>query len=478
MKIFDTAVQELKYKVLKAVIENEYENKYKNPYIDIPKEISPGPKAKYRCCIYKERAILQERIKMALGGDPLNPSVIEVIDIACDECPFGGIQVTDLCRGCLSHRCKESCPKDAISIVNHKCHIDKHKCIECGKCVSACPYSAIVKAHRPCVVSCKVKAITVDSQNTKAHIDYDKCVECGACVYQCPFGAIVDKSFVLDTVKLLKDAEKSGNKVYAILAPTIASQFKPASVEQVVAGLKKLGFYRVEEAAQGADITLWHELHEWQEKGVMTTSCCPSFVKFIEKHYPDLKKYVSSTVSPMVEIAKLIKKVDTNAKCVFIGPCTSKKSEYKLEKTGGAIDCVISFEELQAFFDARGVNIAELEGIELNDASYYGRIFARSGGISKGLVDVALQNGVSGIKPVAMSGLAECNVNLLKLKLSRSEFNFFEGMACEGGCMNGALCLHHGTANAVEIENYGKEAHQKDISRSIDLYNNPRKEYK
>ena len=77
-----------------------------------------------------------------------------------------------------------------------------------------------------------------------------------------------------------------------------------------------------------------------------------------------------------------------------------------------------------------------------------------------------------------MSGLAECNTNLLKLKLGKSEFNFFEGMACEGGCMNGALCLHHGTANAVEIENYGKEAHQKDIMRSVDLYNNPRKEYK
>ncbi len=478
MRVFDTAVQKLKYKVLKEIIQNEYEHHIKDVYIDIPKIISPGPKANFRCCIYKERAILQERIRMALGGNKDNPNVVEVIDIACDECPFGGIQVTDLCRGCLSHRCKESCPKDAISIVNHKCVIDKHKCIECGKCVGACPYSAIVKAKRPCVASCKVKAITVDEVNTKAHIDNDKCVECGACVYQCPFGAMVDKSFVLDVVNMLKSSEKEGFKVYAILAPTIASQFKPASVEQVVAGLKKLGFYRVEEAAQGADITLHHELLEWQEKGVMTTSCCPSFVKFIEKNYPDLLKYVSSSVSPMVEIARLIKKVDKTAKCVFIGPCSSKKSEFKLEKTGGAIDSVISFEELQAFFDARHINISELEGIELNDASYYGRIFARSGGISKGIVDVGMSQGVSGIKPVAMSGLDECNSNLLKLKLGRSEYNFFEGMACDGGCMNGALCLHHGTANAVDIEKYGKEAHQKDISRSVDLYNNPRKEYK
>ena len=209
----------------------------------------------------------------------------------------------------------------------------------------------------------------------------------------------------------------------------------------------------------------------------MTTSCCPSFVQFIEKHFPDLKKYVSSTVSPMVEIAKLIKRIDPNAKCVFIGPCTSKKSEYRLEKTGGAIDCVISFEELQAFFDARHINLTELEGVELNDASYYGRIFARSGGLSKGLKEIAEKEGIEGIKPVAMSGLSECRTNLLKLKVGKSEFNFFEGMACDGGCMNGALCIRHGEINAVDIENYGKEAKQKDISRSVDLYNNPRKEY-
>ena len=477
MKIFDTAVQQLKYMVLKEIIKNEYDHHIEDIYLEIPKMISPGPKADFRCCVYKERAIIQERIKMALGGDKSNPNIVEVLEIACDECPFGGIQVTELCRGCLTHRCKESCPKDAISIVNHKSVIDKTKCIECGKCVKACPYSAIVKAQRPCVASCKVKAITVDNQ-TKAHIDNDKCVECGACVYQCPFGAIVDKSFILDAIDLLKRAEKGEFKVYAILAPTIASQFRPATVEQVVEGIKKLGFYRVEEAAQGADITLHHELQEWQEKAVMTTSCCPSFVQFIEKHHPTLKKYVSSTVSPMVEIAKLIKKIDKDAKCVFIGPCTSKKSEYKLEKTGGAIDCVISFEELQAFFAARDVNIYELKGVELNDASYYGRIFARSGGISKGIVEVGATYGVTGIKPVAMSGLEECNINLLKLKMGKSEYNFFEGMACDGGCMNGALCLHHGTANAIEIENYGKEAAQKDISRSVDLYNNPRKEYK
>ena len=141
-RIFDTAVQKLKYDVLKAIIRNEYEHCYDNIYIDIPKEISPGPKATMRCCIFKERAIVQERIKLALGGDKNNPNVVEVIDIACDECPIGGIFVTPACRGCIVHRCQEVCPKGAIQIIDHRAVVDKSKCIECGKCTQACPYGA------------------------------------------------------------------------------------------------------------------------------------------------------------------------------------------------------------------------------------------------------------------------------------------------------------------------------------------------
>ena len=157
MRIFDTSVQKLKYLVLKALIKNEYEHCYDNVYIDIPKEISPGPKAEMRCCIYKERAIVQERIKLALGGNKNNPNVVEVIDIACDECPIGGVFVTPSCRGCIVHRCKEACPKDAIQIIDRKAVIDKSKCIECGKCTQACPYSAIIAQKRPCVTSCTEK---------------------------------------------------------------------------------------------------------------------------------------------------------------------------------------------------------------------------------------------------------------------------------------------------------------------------------
>lgn len=470
MRIFDTNVQQIKYEVLKALIRNAYENNIDNIYVDIPKMISPGPKANLRCCIYKERAILQERIKLALGGDKNNPNVIEVLDIACDECPIGGVFVTQACRGCIFHGCAEACPKGAISIIDKKAVIDKSKCIECGLCKKACPYNAIIEQHRPCVMSCKVKAITMD-ENKKAKIDNDKCISCGACIYQCPFGAIADKSFVMETIDILKNSNENKNyKVYAVIAPSIVSQFKYARIEQVVSGIHKLGFHQVVEAALGADITLYHEVNEFKEKGLLTTSCCPSFVMYVEKYFPEFRQYISSSVSPMVETAKLIKSSDKTAKVVFIGPCTSKKMEYKTEKANKYIDSVISFEELQAFFDARDVDVTKLDDTVLDNASFYGRIFAKSGGIARGVKDVSESMGIKGVNPVAMNGIDECKLNLLKLKIKKSEYNFFEGMACDGGCLNGALCLHHGPKNLADVDRYGNEAKEKTIDNSVKLY--------
>ncbi len=468
--VFDTNVQLVKYKVLKEVIRRAYEGGLENAYREVPKLLSPGPKADTRCCIYKERAILEDRIQMAMGGNKDNPNVIEVIDSACDECPIDGIYVTPACRGCMVHSCKEVCPKGAISIVNHKATVDKEKCIECGKCTKVCPYSAIIMQHRPCMVSCKVKAISID-ENRKAHIDNDKCISCGACVYKCPFGAISDKSLVLDIIDILKKSENNTKyKVYAVIAPAIVSQCRFGRISQVVTAIKKLGFHQVVEAAIGADMTLYREAHEWNEKKLMTTSCCPSFVAFVEKNFPTLTQYISSSVSPMVEAARLIKRSDQTGKVVFIGPCSSKKMEYRLEKTGGAIDSVMSFEELQAFVDARGIDTTQQEDSELNNASFYGRIFAKSGGIAQGITDVAAQMGIEGVKPIAMNGIDECKANLLRLKMGKAAENFFEGMACDGGCLNGPLCITHSPRNVVDVDKYGNEAKEKTIFNTVKLF--------
>ena len=203
MRKFDTKVQYLKYKVLREVAKQAWAGTLEENILDIPKIIVPGKVPTMRCCVYKERAILTERVKMAMGGDKNNPNVIEVIDIACDECPMGGYEVTNSCRGCLAHRCEDVCRFGAITFDhNHVAHIDKTKCKECGACAKVCPYSAIQNYRRPCETACKVKAISM-GEDKEACIDNSKCIACGACVYQCPFGAITDKSYIINVVDIL-----------------------------------------------------------------------------------------------------------------------------------------------------------------------------------------------------------------------------------------------------------------------------------
>lgn len=262
-----------------------------------------------------------------------------------------GYDVTDSCRGCLAHRCEDVCKRGAISFDhNHVAHIDKSKCVECGQCAKVCPYSAIINRKRPCQIACKVKAIKINDENA-ASIDNDKCTNCGACVYQCPFGAITDKSYILNVIDLIKKNEEGKKcKIYAIVAPSISSQFTYAKLGQVISGLKKLGFHTVVEAALGADMVAMEESKELAEKGFLTSSCCPAFVKYIKSAFPDMLQYVSHNLSPMATIAKYIKETTENAKTVFIGPCTAKKAEAQLDTVKPYIDAVLTFEELQALF--------------------------------------------------------------------------------------------------------------------------------
>ena len=476
-KLFDTNVQWIKYKVLKEVIRRAYDGGLAEAYLEIPKLISPGPKSELNCCIYKERAIVQERIHMAMGGDKENPNPVQVMEIACDECPAAGMLVTEACRGCMMHSCKEVCPKGAITIVNHRCTIDKSKCIECGKCAQACPYSAIIAQKRPCIKSCKPKALSIRKEDDKAVIDNDKCISCGACVVSCPFGAITDRSLVLDIIDMLKQSEDNSKyRVYAVIAPAIVGQCRFGRIEQVVTAIKRLGFHQVVEAALGADITLYTEAREFQRKAtesdnpVMTTSCCPAFVRFIETNFPEFKDAISTSPSPMITTARLIKRSDPTAKVVFIGPCAAKKFEYTLNKTNGMIDSVMSFEELQAFLDARGIDTTQCEDTHLDNASFYGRIFAKSGGIAQGVAHVAEKLGLEGVNPLVMNGIDQCRQHLALLRAKKETANFFEGMACDGGCVGGPLSITRSPKNVFDVDKYGNSAAEKDIDGSVNLY--------
>ncbi|MBR5506229.1 MAG: 4Fe-4S dicluster domain-containing protein [Clostridia bacterium] len=471
MRKFDTKVQHLKYKVLREVARQAWNDTLLENVLDIPEMIVSGKTSTMRCCVYKERAILAERIKLAMGAGKDAHSVIEVIDIACDECPAAGYEVTDSCRGCLAHRCEDVCKKGAISFDhNHVAHIDKSKCVECGMCAKVCPYSAIVNRKRPCQVACKVKAISINEDNA-ASIDRDKCISCGACVYQCPFGAITDKSYILNVIDIIKKSENNQkNKVYAMVAPSISSQFTYAKLGQVITGLKKLGFFTVIEAALGADMVAREESKELSEKGFLTSSCCPAFVAYIKSEFPDLLPLVSHNPSPMAALAKYIKKTNEDAKVVFIGPCTAKKAEAQLDEVKPYVDAVLTFEELQALFDSRDIDITALEEDVLDNASYFGRIFARSGGLSDAVAQGLKEQGISfELKAAACDGIEECRLALLKKRKNVLDANFIEGMACIGGCIGGAGCLTHGEKNKAEVDKYGREALEKTIGDAVSL---------
>jgi iron only hydrogenase large subunit-like protein len=155
----------------------------------------------------------------------------------------------------------------------------------------------------------------------------------------CPFGAVVDKSYILDAIRFIRESENNTKyHVYAVVAPSISSQFRYAKLGQVITALKRLGFYNVIEAALGADMVSYSEAQELVEKGFLTSSCCPAFVDFIKKNFPKMVQHISHNFSPMVALGEYIKKTDPDCKVVFIGPCTAKKAEAQLEKSKPFVD--------------------------------------------------------------------------------------------------------------------------------------------
>lgn len=425
-------------------------------------EILPGEVATYRDSIFRERAIVEERLRLTMGLNARKPTeyyrvtdgisevdvdenrfiepLINVITFACEACPEKAFYVTDNCRKCLAHPCTNVCPTNAVSIGKKRAIIDQEKCIKCGRCRDTCPYSAIVKYDRPCAAACGVNAIESDYLG-RAKINRDRCVSCGNCIIQCPYGAISDKSQIYQLIKSLK----SNEHMYAIIAPSFLGQFGPlASPAQIFEGIKQLGFVDVVEVSLGADITTLKEAKEFLEKvpheiPYMGTSCCNSWTIMVEKLFPDQYQYISDSASPMVETAKYIKKKDPKAKITFIGPCISKKLEALREDVKDYVHFVITFEELMGMFVAKGIELSEIEvSDEIQDASALGRGYAIAGGVAEAVKKTAAEIDPSReIKVEGVSTLQDC-VKLMRLaKAGKKNGYLLEGMACAGGCIAG-----------------------------------------
>ncbi|SHJ71670.1 [FeFe] hydrogenase, group B1/B3 [Clostridium cavendishii DSM 21758] len=451
---FETQLKKLKHEVLKSVAILAREDKVTLDELEkIPYEIIKGDKAEYRCCVYKERAIVIERAKLAAGfladGDNKevnlkdikdHEQIIYVIDAACDRCPINKFVVTEACRGCLAHRCKEACPANAITYIGGRAYINQELCKECGMCKKACPYDAVSEVMRPCKISCPTGALDVDTDSRKAMIKEEECVNCGRCMSACPFGAISDRSLIVPVAAALEKKEN----IYAVVAPAIVGQFgNNVSYGQIKAALLSLGFKDMVEAACGADAVTVHESKEFIERiengeKYMTNSCCPGFLSYIEKKYPSEIKNISNSVSPMIATARYIKAKHKDSKVVFIGPCTAKKSEAVKEAIKDAVDYVITFEELLALLDAFNIETANIEPCEVNDASIFGRGFGAHGGLTEAIKNYTSSENIKlEFKPVKASGV-EIKKCMTLAKVKKLPGNFIEGMMCDGGCINGA----------------------------------------
>lgn len=435
--------------------------------IEIPYRIVRDEKDVYKHSIFRARAIISSRIRLALGlnltptdkpvpvtegiGKTNNdekyyePPLMQVIPAACEKCPDNEYKVSDMCRGCLAHPCVSVCPKNAIKIINGKSHIDKELCIKCGKCKSVCPYDAISKLERPCSKACGIKAITTDDYGN-ALIDSNKCVSCGMCEVSCPFGAISDKSQIFQLTRALCKKEH----LIAILAPAYVGQFGDnIKTRHLVAALEQIGFDKVYEVALGADIGAITEAHHYVKEvktgklPFLLTSCCPAWSMLAKTQFPDLADSVSSALTPMVATARSIKKTDKDARVVFIGPCASKKLEASRKTVRSDVDFVITFEELRGMFDGFEIDLSSYEAeSSLHDATGAGRGYAIAGGVAE-----AIKNCINEYYPGESvdirhaEGLEECKKMLMLAKTGKLKGCMIEGMGCPGGCIAGAGTL-------------------------------------
>lgn len=439
---YSNELKELKLEVLSLVSKFAYDGTLEENIDNIPRMLIPGSVPKFRCCVYKEREILRERVMLAanksLYGEKNNKGVVTVLKAACEGCPINRFNVTANCQRCLTKNCLSACKFDAISMSSHSAYIDQDKCRECGQCAKACPYNAISDTQRPCMRACPVNAISFD-ENKRVKIKYDVCINCGACVTACPFGALSDTSSIVDIINDIK----AGKDVYAMVAPAIEGQFDDASIGAIREAVKKLGFKDLIEVSLGADAVSIHEadeLIENKKNGMkMTTSCCPAFLSLIHKHFPEIESQVSSTVSPMTATARYIKYKYENAVTVFIGPCIAKK--FEVQNTEDTADYVMTFDELNAMFDSQNIDPTLLEG-EFQDGSLYGKGYAVSGGVAKAVVK-AIQEKDDNIEVTCTNcaGIKECKKALTLLKAGKIPYDIIEGMICEGGCVHGPSSL-------------------------------------
>ncbi|OHD26535.1 MAG: hypothetical protein A2Y38_06970 [Spirochaetes bacterium GWB1_59_5] len=486
-----TPVTDIRRKVLIEVAKMVTQGKETDYVETLPYTIIRKNTPTYRESVFRERAVVRERVRLALGLDlkefgahapiiddagpalvsnkVIAEPLINIIKIGCQQCPEKSYFVSDCCMGCMAHPCVPVCPKSAVAMIGGKSFIDQGLCIKCGRCMQVCPYGAILYRERPCASACGVGAIRSDAEGF-ADIDYEVCVSCGLCIVSCPFGAIGEKSEIVQVLLSIK----KGDRVYAELAPSFVGQFGPlVKPENIKKALSLIGFTGIAEVANGADLAIIDESRKLQSLvadisidggcAFVGTSCCPSWVLAARRAHPDMARYISDSYTPMVETARRIKEADEGARVVFIGPCVSKKMECFNPLVSEFVDFVITFEELAALFLAKNVDpsgVSEEESI--GTASAAGRSYPVAGNVIQAILGQYRKNVNSSadIPHASADTLKDCLDLLNKIEKKRivPQPLLVAGMACPHGCIGGPGTLAPLNRAKAEVEAFAKKA--------------------
>lgn len=318
--------------------------------------------------------------------------------------------------------------------------------------------------ERACQNSCIFDAIEEDGEG-KLSINPDLCSGCGVCIDACENQNISAGKDVLPAMKAVREAK---GPAYMLVAPAFLGQF----TENVTPGklrtaFRALGFSGMVEVALFADILTLKEALEFDkhilEKGdyQLTSCCCPVWIAMIRKMYKELMPHVPGAVSPMIACGRMIKLLHPDAVTVFAGPCLAKKSEAREKDVAGAVDYVLTFQEVQDIFEAADIHPEELEDQEKEHSSRAGRIYARTGGVSEAVSETEKQlrpDRKIKVKAEQADGIPDCRALISRIQNHETDANFFEGMGCPGGCVGGPKAILNKEEGKKYVDEYGDRA--------------------
>ena len=363
---------------------------------------------------------------------------------------------------------------------------DNGKCILCRRCVAAC------QAQHISVIGANARGFDTHIGSAfEKPLDSVACVSCGQCIVNCPTGAIYEKDDTAKVLEAINDPEKfvvvhTAPSIRVTLGECFGMHIGTNVQGKMVAALRRLGFDKVFDTDFGADLTIVEEANEFlgrvQNGGVlpMITSCSPGWIKYCEHYYPDMLDHLSSCKSPQQMSGAIIKtwyaeKMGIDPKdivVVGIMPCTAKKFETKRENQSASgypdVDYSLTTRELGRMIESAGIYFKHLPDEEfdnpLGDSTGAAVIFGATGGVMEAALRTAVEKlsgeelksldftevrGTDGIKEASytvngmevkvcvVSGLANANTIMEKVKNGTADYHFIEIMGCPGGCVNG-----------------------------------------